>query len=240
MIFSTRGIVLYQADYSETSMIVRIYTEQFGLQSFIVKGVRKKGSRIKRNLFGPLSLLDLVAYRKESGGLQLMKEVSCHRQLNAIASDIAKSSVVLFMNELLYRSISGEMPDKNLFGFVYDTVVQLEETTGSIAAFPLLFALKLAHFLGFEPHNNYSQENNIFDLLEGNFCKHLPDHPHYLTEPMSHQLAEVLPLLPGDPISMDFEARNALLEKTAEYYRLHIPALGELKSHHILNSVLRD
>ncbi len=240
MLVSTRGIVLYQADYSETSMIARIYTEQFGLQSFIVKGVRKKGSRIKRNLFGPLSLVELVAYRKESGGLQLLKEISCLRQLNAIASDITKSSVVLFMNELLYRSISGEMHDKNLFEFVYDTVVLLDQTPDSVAAFPLLFAIQLAHFLGFEPHNNYSEQANVFDLQEGNFSRHLPDHPHYLLEPLSHSLASVLQLPPGSKTTLSSETRNALLEKIAEYYRLHVPALGELKSHHILNSVLRD
>jgi DNA repair protein RecO (recombination protein O) len=149
MLVSTRGIVLYQADYSETSLITKIYTEQFGLQSYIVKGVRRKGSPIKRNLFGPLSLVDIVAYKKENTGLHLMKDVSCERQLNLIAGDIARSSVMVFMNELLYRSIAGEMPDKRLYTFIYDSLLELDEPDCRPALMPLLFAWKLTSFLGF-------------------------------------------------------------------------------------------
>jgi len=240
MLITTRGVVLYQTDYSETSIIVKIYTEQFGLQSYIVKGVRKKGARIKRNLFGPLSLVELVAYRKENAGLQMMKDVTCYHQLNAIASDIAKSSVVLFMNELLYRAIPEEMHDKSLFDFLYNSVIQLDQTSGNVSAFPLLFAIQLAHYLGFEPHNNYTADRNVFDLQEGNFCRQLPGHPNYLLEPMSLTLSGILDTGLNQALFLDINTRSVLLEKIIEYYRLHIPSLGELKSHHILNTVLRD
>ncbi|NTW99752.1 MAG: DNA repair protein RecO, partial [Geobacteraceae bacterium] len=77
---STRGIVLHSMDYSETSIIVRVYTEQLGLQSYIVKGVRKKGARLKRNLFSPLSVLKLVANHKEGEGLRVLREAACFHQ----------------------------------------------------------------------------------------------------------------------------------------------------------------
>ncbi len=240
MLVSTRGIVLYQADYSETSLITKIYTEQFGLQSYIVKGVRRKGSPIKRNLFGPLSLVDIVAYKKENTGLHLMKDVSCQRQLNQIAGDIARSSVMVFMNELLYRSIAGEMPDKRLYTFIYDSLLELDEPDCRPALMPLLFAWKLTSFLGFGPHNNYTADTPVFDMEEGNFCAIPPAHPYYLLPPASVLLSGML----ADPVNtvagLDFSARAYLLDRTMDYYRLHLPSFGEMKSHHVLNTVLRD
>jgi DNA repair protein RecO (recombination protein O) len=240
MLVSTRGIVLYQADYSETSLIVKIYTEHFGLQSYIVKGVRKKGSRIKRNLFGPLSMVDLVAYSKENSGLHMIKEVTCHRQFIQIASDIVKSSIVLFMNELLYRSIHGEMPDRKVFGFIYESLARLEEATENLAGYPNIFAVQLATYLGFAPHNNFSATQCYFDMQEGTFSEVQPDHTYYVSPPYSQALARLLDLNPGESDMLDHSSRNFILEKVLDYYRLHLPAFGEMKSPHILNTVLRD
>jgi DNA repair protein RecO (recombination protein O) len=240
MLVSTRGIVLYQADYSETSLIVKIYTEHFGLQSYIVKGVRKKGSRIKKNLFGPLSMVDLVAYSKENTGLHMIKEVACHRQFIQIPSDIVKSSIVLFMNELLYRSIHGEMPDRKLFKFIYDSVSSLEELTTNLSGFPNIFAMQLASFLGFGPNNNYSALNCYFNLLEGDFCESPPEHTNFVPPPYGQVWAHLLNLSPGENDMLDPSIRNELLEKILDYYRLHLPSFGEMKSPHILNTVLRD
>jgi DNA repair protein RecO (recombination protein O) len=240
MLVSTCGIVLYQADYSETSLIVKIFTEHYGLQSYIVKGVRKKGSRIKRNLFGPLSMVDLVAYYKENAGMHIIRDVSCHRQFNQIAGDIRKSSVLLFMNELLYRSIHGEMTDQRMFGFISDWLVQLEETTTDTAFFPLQFAVKLLELLGIMPHNNYSEYDNIFDLQEGHFSAHIPDHNYYILPPLSLALAELLNSDESDKNKPDHATRVFLLEKMLDYYRLHFPSFGTMNSHHVLSIVLRD
>ena len=240
MLVSTQGIVLYQADYSETSLIVKIYTEQFGLQSYIVRGVRKKGSRIKRNLFGPLSMVDLIAYSKENSGLHTIKDVACHRQFNRIASDINKSSILLFMNELLYRSIDGEMRDKKLFLFIYGSIVSLDEISENLAGYPIVFALQLASYLGFAPHNNYSAINCYFDMQEGNFSAVQPDHTYYIVPHYSHALAILLAINPGENDRMDPPSRKFLLEKILDYYRLHLPSFGEMRSPHILNILLRD
>ncbi len=241
MLISTTGIVLYQADYSETSLIVKAFTEQFGLQSYIVKGVRKKGAKIKKNLFGPLSVLDIVSYGKENAGLRLIKEVSIHRQFNVIAGDIARSSVLLFMNELLYRSIKGEMPDKKLFAFISQSIEELDSGSQQTALYPILFSLRLAGFLGFEPQNNFSEAEGFFDMQEGEFCSQCPDHPYYIASPYSKYLSELLSTDPETPFPyFDHASRMFLLERVLEYFRLHLPAFGEMKSHHILSTVLQD
>lgn len=242
MLIVTRGIVLHTIDYSETSLVVKVFTEQFGMQSYLVKGVRKAGAKIKRNLFGPLSLVEITANRKESSALSIARDVSCQRQLNGIASDIRKTTVAMFINELIYRSIQGEMHDQQLFDFLYDTIIRLDGTTEAVTGFHLLFALQLAHHLGFGPHDNYSKVTDIFDLEEAHFRQGLPDHPHYLDERMSMIFHEMIGLSQDDPLPKDLHqaVRHVLLEKIIEYFRLHVPSFGEMKSHHVLSELFRD
>ena len=242
MLIVTRGIVLHSVDYSETSLVLKVFTEQFGMQSYLVKGVRKAGSRIKRNLFGPLSLVEITANRKETSALSIARDVSCQRQLNGIASDIRKTTVAMFINELVYRSIQGEMHDQQLFDFLYDTIIRLDGTTRTVAGFHLVFALQLAHHLGFGPHDNFSKVTNVFDLEEAHFRQGPPDHPYYLDEKLSIIFHEMIGLSQDDPLpeQLHHTTRLALLEKTMEYFRLHVPSFGEMKSHHVLSELFRD
>jgi len=242
MILSTKGVVIHCMDYSETSIIARVYTEQLGLQTYIVKGVRKKGSRIKRNLFAPLSIIQLVANHKEGEGMRVMREASCEYQLNGIATDMAKTAVSIYISELLSRSVSAQMADPNLYGYIEDAILNLDRATSSIAGFPLSFTIGLTQFLGFDPHNNFSAGNTYFDMVEGNFCAHPPDHPYYFSSPLSNQLTEVLSALNAGVISVvaDHATRSELLSKMIEYFRIHIPAFGEIKSVKVLSDVLKD
>lgn len=242
MLIVTKGIVLHTVEYSETSIIVKVFTEQFGMQSYLVKGVRKARSKIKRNLFGPLSLIEITAYRKENAGLSVAKDVTCHEQLNHIATDIRKMAVAVYINELVYRSIQGEMPDQQLYNFLYGTALGLDSAVTSVAGFHLVFAMQLAHHLGFGPHDNYTPANNIFDLQEACFRDHLPDHPYYLVEPLSRLWHELTGFSTSEALPQDFTyaVRQALLERLMDYFRLHVPAFGEMKSHRVLNEVFRD
>ncbi len=242
MILSTKGIVLHCMDYSETSVIVRIYTEQLGLQSYIAKGVRKKGARMKRNLFTPLSIIRLVANHKEGEGLRILRDASCEYQLNGIASEMAKTAVSIYLSELLTRSITAQMADPNLFEYMEDAILNLDRANDSVAGFPLAFTIGLTQFLGFAPHNNFSASNSFFDMAGGNFCAFPPDHPYYFASPLSDSLAEVLNALNAGVriIKTDYTTRSLLLSRMLEYFRIHIPTFGEIKSVQVLSDVLKD
>ena len=229
-------------DYSETSIIARIYTEQLGLQTYIAKGVRKKGSRIKRNLFSPLSIIQLVANHKEGEGMRVLRDASCEYQLNGIATDMSKTAVSIYISELLSRSVSAQMADPNLYGYIEDAILNLDRATESIAGFPLSFTIGLTQFMGFDPHNNFSDGNTYFDMVEGYFCSHPPDHPYYLSSPLSNRLSEVLSALNAGVISIvaDHATRSELLARMIEYFRIHIPTFGEIKSVQVLSDVLKD
>src|SRR5262249_1638687 len=101
----TKGIVLRTVKYGETSLIATIFTELFGVQSYLVNGVRassKKGSG-KANLFQPAAILDLITYHNELRNLQRIKEFRWDYLYLRIFSDIRKNAVALFMVELLAK-----------------------------------------------------------------------------------------------------------------------------------------
>jgi DNA repair protein RecO (recombination protein O) len=242
MILTTKGIILHCMDYSETSIIARVFTEQLGLQSYIAKGVRKKGARIKRNLFSPLSIIKLVANHKEGEGLRVIRDASCEYQLNGIATDMTKTAVSIYLSELLIRSVSAQMADPALYGFIEEAILNLEHADRSVAGFPLAFTIGLTQFLGFDPHNNFDADHTYFDMEEGNFCAHPPGHPYYLISPLSDRLSEVFTSLNAGVryIKIDHPTRTELLARMLDYFRIHIPNFGEIKSVKVLSDVLND
>jgi DNA repair protein RecO (recombination protein O) len=240
MLHQTRGIAIHTTRYSETSSVVKIYTELFGLQSYLVKGIRKQHARMKPGLFQPLTLLDLVVYHKEKSSLQNLKEAHYSHPYQSIPFDIRKSSVALFLNELIYKTIHEEEPHAELFSFLYHSCLHLDQTEENLALFHLLFSIQLTRYLGCMPRLNYSVKTPILNLREGTFQARPPDHRDYLDAKMS-QLMENLLLTPetGTPsIHVPAKMRDEMLEAILVYYRLHVPGFREMQSHLVLHTVL--
>jgi DNA repair protein RecO (recombination protein O) len=243
MLHTTRGIALHTVKFSETSIVVKIYTERFGLQSYLVRGIRKEHSKTKAGLFQPLTLLDLTVYHKGKTSLQAIKEVSILRPYHSLPFDIRKSSIALFINELLVRSIREEEENRELFGFLYETCLELDAATEGLSFFPLVFAVALTRFLGFYPRIEGKHGYDIFNMADGVFQQQIPDHKNYLLPPMSLLLKEIIGSGSYHPdfgiLSEDFRRlKNDLLEGMLLYYRLHLPAFGEIRSHKVLHTVL--
>jgi len=135
--------------YGETSVIVTIFTELFGVQSYIVNGVRtsaKKGSG-KANLFQPAAILDLVVYHNELKHLNRIKEFRWSYLYHHILSDVRKNAVALFMVELLTKCLKQPEPNSDLFHFAEDAFIHLDKSNDMVMAnFSLFFALHLPVF----------------------------------------------------------------------------------------------
>ena len=100
----TKGIIFHTIKYGESGLVVKIYTESYGLQSFIINSVGSKKGKIKSSIFQPLNLVEVVINLKENRSLQRIKEIRIQPVFQTILDDIAKSSIVLFLNEILYKS----------------------------------------------------------------------------------------------------------------------------------------
>ncbi|MGZ8510802.1 MAG: DNA repair protein RecO, partial [Chitinophagaceae bacterium] len=167
---NTKGIVLRTVKYGETSVIVSIFTELFGIQSYLVNGVRvstKKGSG-KANLFQPSAILEMIVYHNELKQLQRIKEFKWGIIYQHILSDVRKNAVAVYMIELLIKCLKQPEANPELFHFVEDSFMHLDGASDSVTAnFPLFFALHLPVFFGFRFNDNYSDTCPFLDLKEG-------------------------------------------------------------------------
>jgi DNA repair protein RecO (recombination protein O) len=242
MFHTTRGIVFRQTKYSDSSLVVRILTEEMGLRSYIVKGARGPKSKMKTSLFQPLTLLEMVVSQKEKADLQHIREVRVAYPYQSIHNDIRKSSILLFLNELLYKSIQEEAVNPELFHYIFDHLILLDQTTENPANFHLLFVIHLTRHLGFFPHGSYLNENTVFDLTEGQFlqAEALPAE-NFITGLNCAWLSKLLATSPEIfySVAVPSPVRAGLLEKMLRYYHLHLPLTGEFKSHIVLHDVLQ-
>ncbi len=225
MLYKTRGIVLNFIKYRETSIIVRIYTEQFGLTSYIVNSVRSKKSKNKIALFQPLTLLDLVVYNRKSSNLNRISEMKCAVPFSEIPTNIKKSSIALFMTEMLVKTLKGEEGNAQLFDFLYQSILMLEHMESEYENFHLQFILKLARYLGFAPQS----AEEILHQVHGAVAKQTDE---------LQQLDELLKLSYQEKVEVTNAMRRNLLIKILDFYRLHVDALGEVKSLTVLHAVL--
>lgn len=241
---STKGIVLRTVKYGETSLIVAIFTELFGLQSYLINGVRtssKKGSG-RANLFQPAAILDLVVYHNELKQLQRIKEFKWAHLYQAIFSDIRKNAVAVFMVELLTKCLKQPEANPDLFHFTEDSFVHLDESKGQVTAnFPLFFALHLAVFFGFRIDDRYSPKNHFLDLQEGSFVPDRPLHPHFLEDrqaAITSQLLKVMQPEELEEIGLHHDFRRNLLQAYETYYALHIQDFGTLRTLPVLREIV--
>jgi len=240
----TKGIVLRTVKYGDTSLIVTMFTELFGLQSYIVSGVRtstKKGTG-KANLFQPTAILDLVVYHNELKHLNRIKEFKWHYLYQHIFSDVPKNAVAVFMIELVIKCLKQPESNPELFEFIEDAFVHLDESNGTVMAnFPLFFALHLPAFFGFRINDDYSNETPILDLQEGTYVSEKPNHLHYLEGKQAEVTSELLKIMQPEElkqIKLNHDFRRQLLFVYETYYRLHIQEFGMMKTLPVLREVL--
>lgn len=241
MLHKTRGIVFKTTNYSESSIIVQIFTEKFGLQSYMVNGAKKPKAKINSNMLQPIHLLDMVVYHKNTGNVQRIKELKNSPLLQSIPYDVIKSSVALFLNEVLYKSIKQQSADENLFGFIFSAIEWLDHQNEGVANFHLLFLIQLTRYLGFYPDRDLSGEADYFDMKNGVFCKYKPDGVLYLSPPHTNNFTLLINCSFENilQITLSNDERRHLIQKILEYYTLHIEGFGNIRSHEVLEEVLK-
>lgn len=240
----TKGIVLRTVKYGETSVIVTLFTELFGIQSYLVNGVRtssKKGSG-KANLFQPTSILEMVVYHNELKQLQRIKEFRWSFLYQHILSDVRKNAVAVFMVELLTKCLKQPEANPDLFHFAEDSFLHLDKASDAVTAnFPLFFALHLPVFFGFRFSDNYSEKYPFLDLQEGEFVKEQPGHPYFLDDKQAFVTSQLLKVQQPEEledIKLNHDFRRNLLYAYETYYKLHIQDFGTMRTLPVLREIL--
>ena len=220
MLHKTRGIVFRFTKYGESSIIVNIFTEMLGLQSYIVNGVRSRSSKNRIALFQPLTLLELVVYHRENANINRIKEVKCLYPYQTIHLDIKKSGVALFLNEIINKSIKEESHAEELCGFMIRSFVTLDQLETQVENFHLRFMLKLSRLLGFGAYNiNEVLGARMVDNVTGELLTGLIESDY------------------TDPLTITNGQRREILDVILRFYGDHI-ALGEIRSVQVLRDVI--
>lgn len=227
MLAKTRGIVINYIRLRETSIVVNIYTEAFGIRSYIENGIRSSKSKNKIALFQPLTLLDLVVFERESKGLRRISEVKCNQPFQTLPYVIAKSSIALFLAEVLKKCLKEEESNPPLFNFLIQSFSFLDEPDVEFQNFHLIFLVKLCSYLGFSP------ETSDQVLIEFQALNIRPFNAELIAF-----FNQLLKLNYNDILKLSKIQRADLLDIILSFYKIHIEGFGEIKSHIVLKEVL--
>ncbi len=244
MTHKTKGIVLKAVKYGETSLVVTILTEIFGIQTYMVNGVRtSKKSGSKALLYQPASLLDLEVYHNDLKAMNRIKEAERSIMYHHLFADVVRHSIGLFMIELIHKTLKQPENNPDLFYFCEDAFKQLDDATGGVAAnMPLYFILHLSYFHGFRIDVPAVVSTTMFiDLVEGSFTEELPAHPHYISGEdvlLTADLLRVMQPSELEDLKLNSLKRRQLLYRFLEYYNFHIADFGIMKTLPILQEVL--
>jgi len=235
----TRGIIFKSVKYSESSLILDVYTEELGLRSYIVKGVRSKSGKNLAGHFQLMQVLDMVVYNNEAKALNYIKEYSLHHVYLNLPFDIKRSSVGVFMIEVARKSIKEREKNQRLFDFIMEGISRLEhDGHDRLLYLHLKFMVELSGYLGFFPQGRHSPETPSFDLKEGTFTNY-SGHLYTIDEPFSRSFSQIIETdwTFINTLQIDKIHRNALLDKLLEYYQYHLDIQGSFHSLDILKEV---
>ena len=244
MTHKTKGIVLRTVHYGETSVITSVYTELFGLQSYIVKGVRQatKKSQSKQIYFQPSAMLEMEVYHNNLKNLQFIKEYKWAYLYDKILFDVTRNAIAQFMIELFQNTIKQPEANPELFYLLEGSLLEADKGSDAIAAnLSLYFMVHLATESGFQLQGNYSVETNFLDLNEGEFINNQPVNSNFVTGFVAETISQLQQLHfynDLENIRLNRQMRSQVLSALLLYMSFHVTDFKELKSLPVLQEIL--
>lgn len=240
----TKGIVLKTIHYGETSIITSVYTELFGLQSYIVKGVRQasRKSSSKQIFFQPGAILEMEVYHNHLKNLQFIKEYLWGYLYEKIFFDVARTAIAQFIVELFLYAVKQPEANPDLFYLVEESLHQADRNIDAVAAnIPEYFILQLASNLGFQLQGNFSKATPVLDLHEGVFVQQEPVNSNFVAGIIAATISDFQNARLYDElekIKLNRQTRNEVLNALLQYFSYHITDFKEMKSLPVLKEIL--
>lgn len=235
MLVKTKAIVISSLKYQEKSLIVKCFTLSDGLKSYFVPNafsVKKSSQKIA--YFQPLTLLEIEANHKNKGTLEHFKEIKLASGYQTITTDIIKSTIVIFLSEILHHSIQEEEKNEGLFTFLETALLWLDTHEGT-SNFHLILLLEVTKFLGFYPDTT-DIEGKYFEMNEGVFSPFMG--AGCLSEHETHLFKKLIDLKfdSNQKVFAGIE-RQMVLKILLDYYTIHLDGFKKPKSLEVLKEV---
>lgn len=234
----TKGIVFQAIKYKDNQIIARIYTEKFGLKAFIIR-VGKTNKSIILPIIQPFNLVDIEVRIKENSSIQQIKSIRLATPFIEIPFDPIKSTIVLFLNEIVNKTVAEDYHNDELFTFLEYGLLTLDQTSHP-ANFHLWFLFELTRQYGFYPAID-DESDPYFDLMQGQSTSMRPAHPHYL-EGQAYRTWQTLadkrwPEI--ERLAFSGEERSGMLEHLVRYMQLHLDNTKEIRSLAVLKETFQ-
>ena len=236
--YTARGIVLNTVKYGDKGLVVQMLTSSHGRQSYMVQGVGSRRAGQKMALFQPMFALEFEGLESSKMQMHRFGAVQSGIVLQTIPFDIKKSTIALFMAEVLHRLVKESEANEMLFDFVWGSVEALDAATEGVANFHLWFLSNLCRFLGFSPGNEY-QPKAWFNLAEGLYTTECPPREYRISQENALILRDMLECdvrYLGE-IGLNRTQRVAFLEAMLKYYAYHLESIRAVESIRILQEV---
>ena len=241
--YKARGIVLHTVKYGDTGMIAYLYTDLFGRKNYIINGIRSAKSKNNRAaIFQPMFLLDFEGMEMSHSDLHKMKDITMSVKLSSIVYNPVKSTIALFMAEVIYKLVREQDQNISLFEFINDSVTALENMEEGIANFHLWFLLRLTAFLGFYPSTDFYVENSFFDVKSGVFVMDQPSHMLFIDRNESRILYNIskCDISSLKNIKLSRGERNLFLNSLLVFIGYHFDSINSVNSLEILKEVFAE
>jgi len=243
MLQKTNGIVLRSIKYGETSLVTNIFTSVYGVQTYMVQGVRTATAKRNRAAaLQPATLLNMVVYQQPQKNMQRIKEFDAAYIYTSLHEEVVKNSIALFSVEVLLRLLPEHAPLPEVFDLAYDYFIQIDKMPlQAIANFPLYFIIQCSRIMGYELKGGYSEETPYLNLQEGAFTSNPPLLHHYLNDEDARAIDHLLPIedvYKLAEIQLSAATRFRLLEWYIAFLQQHSQHMGNIKSMAVLQAIL--
>lgn len=244
MIQTTQGVVLRSIKYGETSLVSTLFTRIYGVQTYLVQGIRSpaKGRTSRAGLLQPATLLDIMAYHKPGKSLQRLREFSPLYIYYQLQENIVRNSIALFSVELLFRLLPADAPAPELFDFTVEYFRHLDSMpVAAIPNFPVFFLIQCSRYLGYEIQGMYAQETPYLNLPEGGFTAEPPAISPIVADEDAQALAQLLKARSFEALQetpLNAAMRTRLLEWYLQFLRRHTEHMGPMRSLEVLQAIL--
>lgn len=236
MVTSTKAIVISKIKYNDNDLIVKCYTASCGVKSYVIKNALKsKKGKLKPAYFQLLTLLEIEAEHKDNRSLHYFKEVRLYKSYESLHTNIFKSTVLLFLAEVLSMILNEEEANPTLFEYLETTLLWFD-TVEKTGTFHQQFLMGLTKFLGINPDttNGYLP---YFNLENGNF--QLQNGAHCVTGSKLELLKPFLGTKFDTTLNQELNSlqKHELLNMILDYFKLHLHAFKHPRSLTVLNQV---
>ena len=219
MINKTKGLVLNYIKYGDSSIICKIFTDSFGLQSYIINGIRNSKSK-SIALYQPLNILHMVVYHKKSSGIHRIKEAKLDVIYRSIHNDMKKISVCFFVSEFLSKILNNEDNQDDKFNFIQNSLIEFDKLNINFSNFHIQFLIKLSRYYGIDIIS-FSQLNNT----------------NHSEKQINEFIQKCIDSSYKGNINSNNILRNKVINLIIEYFSNHLEINIKLKSTEVLKEI---